>query len=129
MHGKIWIGDDVYLENEYPECIEIHDGAQIAIRSTIVAHTRGSGRVVIEKDAVVGAGSLIVCPDGKTVNIGEGSVISAGSVVSNSVPSYTLCGPPRIKSFARITVPLTFETSYLDFIKGLRPFPERNRKE
>jgi len=27
IHGTVFIGDDVYLENEYPECVEIHDGA------------------------------------------------------------------------------------------------------
>jgi acetyltransferase-like isoleucine patch superfamily enzyme len=129
IHGKVAIGEDVYLENEYPECIEINAGAQIALRSIIVAHTRGPGRVVIEKDAVLGAGSLIVCADGRTLVIGEGSVISAGSVVSNSVPSFTLCGPPRIKTFAKVTVPLTMDTNYLSFIKGLRPFAQKNRKE
>ena len=33
IHGKIYIGDDVYLENAHPDCIEIHDGAQIALRT------------------------------------------------------------------------------------------------
>jgi hypothetical protein len=26
----VWIGDDVYLENEYPELITLEDGAQVA---------------------------------------------------------------------------------------------------
>src|SRR5262245_46142038 len=41
IHGKVFIGDDVYLENEYPECVEIHDGVQIGLRTTIISHTRG----------------------------------------------------------------------------------------
>ena len=41
IHGKVYIGDDVYLENEYPECIEIHDEVQIGLRTTVIAHTRG----------------------------------------------------------------------------------------
>ena len=40
IHGKVYIGDDVYLENEYPECIEIHDEVQIGLRTTVIAHTR-----------------------------------------------------------------------------------------
>ena len=28
IHGTIFIGDEVYLENEYPEAIEIQEGAQ-----------------------------------------------------------------------------------------------------
>lgn len=41
IYGKVFIGDDVYLENEYPDCMEIHDQAQIALRSRIMAHFRG----------------------------------------------------------------------------------------
>src|ERR1039457_4707062 len=82
----VFIGDEVYLDNEYPEVIELHEGALIGLRSTIVAHTRGPGRVVIGKNAVIGAGTLITCSGGKNVEIGEGAVIGAGSVVANSIP-------------------------------------------
>ena len=34
IYGNVFIGDDVYLENEYPEAVEIHDGAGIALRET-----------------------------------------------------------------------------------------------
>jgi len=121
IYGSVFIGGDVYLENEYPSCVEIHDGAAIGLRSTIVAHTRGRGRVVIEKNAVAAAGCLIVCSSGKTLRIGEGSVVSAGSVVGNDIPPRTLCAPPRIKAIAEVTVPFTLKTSYRDFIRGLRP--------
>ena len=43
IKGRIFIGDDVYIENEYPEQVEIEDGAQIMVRCTILAHTRDSG--------------------------------------------------------------------------------------
>jgi hypothetical protein len=49
IRGKIFIGDDVYIENEYPECIEINDEAQIVLRTTIMAHFRGTGKVIIGK--------------------------------------------------------------------------------
>lgn len=121
IHGKIFIGDDVYLENEYPECVEIHDGASIGLRSTIIAHHSGPGKIVIGRNAAIMTGCTIVCPSGRNLTIGEGSVISAGSVVANSIPPQTLCAGPRIKALARVTVPLTLQTSYQDFARGLRP--------
>ncbi len=122
IHGRIFIGDDVYLENEYPECVEIHDGAAIGVRSTIIAHTRGHGRIIVEKNAIIAAACTIVCSTGQTLTIGEGSVLSAGSVVSNDIPPHTLCAGPRVRALARVTVPFTLETSHEDFVRGLRPF-------
>src|SRR5437016_13947519 len=78
--GKnVWIGDDVYLDNEFPECIDIQDGAMIELRTTIIAHTHGEGRVIIGKNAFVGAGSMIVCPVKRSVSIGERAVIVSSS--------------------------------------------------
>jgi hypothetical protein len=42
IHGRVFICDDVYIENEYPEEIELQDGAQITVRCTLLAHTRGT---------------------------------------------------------------------------------------
>ena len=117
----VFIGDEVYLDNEHPEAIELHEGALIGLRSTIVAHTRGPGQVVIGKNAVIGAGTLITCSGGKNLEIGEGAVIGAGSVVANSIPPFTFCGSPRIRVLATVTVPFTLKTSYQDFLRGLRP--------
>ena len=46
---KVFIANEVYLENHYPECVEIRDGAQLGIRSIVIAHNRGAGKVVIEE--------------------------------------------------------------------------------
>jgi serine acetyltransferase len=118
---RVFIGDEVYLDNEFPEAIELHEGALIGLRSTIVAHTRGAGRVIIGKNVVIGAGSLITCSGGQTLEIGEGAVVGAGSVVANSIPPFTLCGSPRARALATVTVPFTLETSYQEFLRGLRP--------
>ena len=117
----VFIGEDVYLDNEFPEAIELREGALIGLRSTIVAHTRGAGRVIIGKNAVLGAGTLITCSGGQTLEIGEGAVVGAGSVIGNSVPPFTLCGPSRVKTVATVTVPFTLDTSYQEFLRGLRP--------
>lgn len=128
IHGKVFIGDDVYLENEYPECVEIHDGAAIGLRCTIVGHTRGPGRIIIEKNATIAAGCTIVCSSGQCLTIGEGSVVAAGSVVTNDIPSHTLCAGPRIKAVAKVTVPFTLQTSHQDFVRGLRPLKTQGKQ-
>lgn len=128
IHGKVFIGDDVYLENENPECVEIHDGGAILLRSTIICHFGGSGKIIIEKNAVILSGCTVICSPGHSLTIGEGSVISAGSVVQNNIPPHTLCAPPRIKAVATVTVPFTLQTSYQDFVRGLRPLRPRGKK-
>ncbi len=122
INGKVFIGDDVYLENEHPDCVEINDEAIVGLRSTLIAHTRGAGKIVIERQAVLGAGCLIICAVGQRLVIGEGSVVGAGSVVTRSVPPRTLCSGPRAEVIAEVTVPLTMEADYNKFVAGLRTF-------
>ena len=119
--GRVFIGDDVYIENEYPEFVEIEDGAQIAVRCTILAHNHGPGRVIIGKDVFIGAHSVIAARAGRTLRINEGAVVAAGSVISNDVPAHTLVGVERPKPVAEVTVPLTLETNYESYRFGLRP--------
>src|SRR5437867_3420328 len=112
IHGKVFIGDDVYLENEYPEAVEIHDGVQIGLRTTIIAHTRGPGRVVFEKDSFIGASCIIAASTGKTLTIGEGAVVGIGSCVTTDIAPFTFYGAEKAKPIAKVTVPLTTDTSY-----------------
>ena len=122
--GKnVWIGDDVYLDNEFPECVELEDGAMIELRSTILAHTHGPGRVVIGKNAFIGAGAIVVTSANRTLVIGEGSVIMASSLVTGNVAPYTLYGSDASKPLARITKPFTESTTYEEFMTTLRPLP------
>jgi acetyltransferase-like isoleucine patch superfamily enzyme len=125
ISGRVFIGDDVYLENEYPECIELHHGAQICIRSILIAHTHGAGRIVIEEDAFVGANCVLNASAGVTLRVGEGAVITSSSVVSSDVPAHTLVGNEKAKPLARATVPLTIETPYEQFLAGLRPLKRK----
>jgi acetyltransferase-like isoleucine patch superfamily enzyme len=122
IRGKVFIGDDVYLENEYPEAIELEDGAQICVRSLLLAHTHGVGRIVIAKDAFLGAHCVVTAQVGQTLRIGEGAVIAASCVVSSDVPDHALIGQPKAVALAKVTVPLKMETSYEDFLLGLRPW-------
>lgn len=121
IYGKIFIGDDIYIENEYPEVIEIHDEAQIVLRTIIMAHLRGTGKIIIGKKVWIGAGCIIAASPGQTLTLGEGSVLAAGCVVAKDVSPYTFVGGVPAKPIARVTVPMTLTTSYEDFKKGLVP--------
>lgn len=121
IYGKVFIGDDVYLENDHPECIEINDEAQIVLRTIIMAHFRGIGRVIIGKKVWIGAGCIVAASAGQTLTIGEGSVLAAGSVVTKDIPPFTFVGGAPAKPIARVTVPMTMDTNYNDFKKGLIP--------
>ncbi len=123
--GRVFIGDDVYLENEYPECVELHDGAQINLRSVLIAHTRGSGRIVIGKDAFVGANCVLTASPGTTLTVGDGAVIATSSVIASDVPPHTLVGNEKAKPLASVRVALTMETPYDQFLAGLRPLSRK----
>jgi acetyltransferase-like isoleucine patch superfamily enzyme len=125
INGRVFIGDDVYLENEYPECIEVNDGAQIGLRSILIAHTRGPGQIVIGKDAFVGANCVLAASPGATLTVGEGAVIATLSVITSDVPPHVLYGNEKAKPLARATVALTMATSYDRFLAGLRPLNKK----
>jgi UDP-3-O-[3-hydroxymyristoyl] glucosamine N-acyltransferase len=125
--SNVFIGDDVYLENEYPERVEIHDGAQISIRAIVLAHTRGPGWVVIEKDAYVGPNTVVVTSAGNTLRIGEGAVVGAGVVITKSVPPRAFIPPQPANPIATVTVPLAKAERIEDFIRGLVPMRTRSQ--
>jgi acetyltransferase-like isoleucine patch superfamily enzyme len=117
----VFIGDEVYLENEYPEAVEIQSGVQISVRAIIIAHTQGCGRVIIEKNAYIGPNAVIVTSGNKTLRIGEGAVIGASVVVTKDVPAGVFMANDSAKPIARVTVPLTKVDKMEDFIRGLAP--------
>jgi acetyltransferase-like isoleucine patch superfamily enzyme len=118
----VFLGDDVFIDNEYPECVEIQDRAQISIRVVIVAHTRGSGRVVIEQDAFVGPHCVIACSAGRTLTIGAGAVIGPGCVITRNVAPRTYLALPSLQPAGIATVPLSTAATMDEFIRGLKPY-------
>jgi acetyltransferase-like isoleucine patch superfamily enzyme len=116
--GKdVWIGYDAIIETSCPHLVTIRDRAAIGMRVTIIAHNREQRGVVIEEDATLGAG-VIVLP---AVTIGRGAMVTAGSVVTRSVPPKTMVQGNPAQPIATVEVPFGFGVSMKEFAKGLRP--------
>ena len=125
--GKVWIGEDVFLENSYPGCIELNDQCGVNLRSVLLAHWRGSGKIIVEKKARIGACSLITASPGETIVIGEGAMVAAGSVVTKSVEPYTLVAGVPAKPIARLKHPPIQGIPYKVFKAGIvRISPDEN---
>jgi serine acetyltransferase len=122
---NVWISYNVILETAFPQLITIEDEAFLGIGVIVIAHFKRTGRGVrIEKKAFVGPGAIIL-PD---VKIGEGAVVTAGSVVTASVPPMTVVqGNPAVP-IAKCGVPLhPEEGSMKDFLRQLRPISRQKR--
>jgi acetyltransferase-like isoleucine patch superfamily enzyme len=104
--GSNYIGFQVLIDGNFPELVEIHEGAWLTRGVTILTHFNPTpylskligglrtGKVVIGKGAFIGVNSIIL----PGVNIGEGAVIGAGSVVAKDVPPFTIAAgnPARV---------------------------------
>lgn len=117
MGTGVWIGYDAIIETSHPDYVTIKDGASIGIRAVIIAHFREIRGVVIEEDASIGPGAIIM----PNVTIGRGSVVTAGSVVTKSVPPMTMVQGNPAKAIAKVGVPLKMNISLREFSQKLRP--------
>ena len=100
------IGREVYIAEglivveileDFTEKLVIGDRVAIAPRVTLITSSDANwsrlnevlppvrGRIVIEDDAWIGAGAIIL----PNVTVGEGAVVGAGAVVTRDVPPYT----------------------------------------
>ncbi|MFO7446319.1 MAG: acyltransferase [Ignavibacteriaceae bacterium] len=124
MGKNVWIAKFVYIDEIHPEAVTIGDNSTIGLRTTIFAHTYFGARkpvtankIVIGNNVFIGPHCLIL----PNIVIGDNAVIKGGSVVSHNIPPNTLWGPPEIEMAANVTVPLTSEHTYTEFLLGLRP--------
>ena len=114
---RVWIGYDAIIETAYPQLVEIQDDVSIGIRATIIAHFREARGVVIEEGAFIGPGAIIM----PKVKIGKGAVVTAGSVVTNSVAPMTLVQGNPAKPVAKLGAKLDASISLRQFSKMLKP--------
>ncbi len=122
-----FIGTDVIIETAFPHLVDIGDRVDLGMRATIVAHQQGEvadeGKpsVRIGDDVFVGPGSLLL----PHVTVGDGAVITAGSVVTTSVPPLTMVRGNPAEPVARCWVPLGRSTPMREFYRRLRPIKRK----
>ena len=119
---QVWIGYDAIIETSRPDLITIRDRATVQIRATIIAHNRELKGVVIEEDATVGPGAIML----PNVTIGHGAIVTAGSVVTKSVPPKTMVQGNPARPIATVEIPLRLDVSVKEFAKGLQADSERS---
>ncbi|HVH71694.1 MAG TPA: acyltransferase [Candidatus Dormibacteraeota bacterium] len=122
------IGMATLIETSFPEWVSIGNHVTIGMRATIIAHAVGlppkqyeEGEeytsVRLEDDVFVGPG-VIILPN---VTIGHGAVVTAGSVVTRSIPPLTMVQGNPAKPVARCGRPLLRETPLKEFYSALKP--------
>jgi acetyltransferase-like isoleucine patch superfamily enzyme len=115
--SNVWIGYDSILDTGFPHLITIEDNATLSVRVMIIAHFKELEGVTIERDAFLGPG-VIVLP---SVVVGHGAVVTAGSVVTRSIPHLTLAqGNPAV-AIARLSKPFCRDMAQTEFYRSLRP--------
>ena len=118
---SVWIGYDAIIETSCPHLVTICDRAAVGMRVTILAHDREQQGVVIEEDVTLGPG-VIVLP---AVTIGRGAIVTAGSVVTKSVPPKTMVQGNPAQPIATVEIPLSRDVSVKEFAKGVKPLRQR----
>jgi acetyltransferase-like isoleucine patch superfamily enzyme len=114
----VWIGYEALIETEYPELVHIGNRVIIGIRSTIIAHFHHTRGVWIEDDVFIGPCTCIL----PSVRLGAGCVVTAGSVVTSSVPPLVMVSGNPAKAVAKCGIPLGFDTSPREFAAHLKRF-------
>ena len=132
---EVWIGYDTIIETAHPYCVYIGNNVTISMRVTIIAHfdydissnlneDKDNISIRLEDDTFIGPGTIIL----PNVTIGHGSVVTAGSVVTRSIPPMTMVQGNPAKPIATCGVPLTTKTPINEFRKKLKPLRKKRNK-
>lgn len=102
---RVFIGTNVTIDNAYPNYVVLEEDCAINANVTIIAHSNPRQHfeelieafleeVTIKRGAWIATGAIIL----PGVTVGEYSIVSAGSVVSKSVPPYSIVrgNPARV---------------------------------
>jgi len=127
---RVWIGQQVYIDDVHPDAVQIGNDCTIGMRTSIFSHfywgrkrsPEHAAPVEIEDEVYIGPHCVIL----GNVRIGRGSVIRAGTLVSRNVPPHTMWGMRPAEALAEVHTPLTAKENYEAFLSGLRPATRRN---
>jgi oxalate---CoA ligase len=123
---NVSIGLSAIIETAYPRLVFIGNNVTIGMRALIIAHLRDlttqarvnhQPTVRIEDNVYIGPGAIIL----PNVTIGRGAVVSAGSVVSSSIPPQTLVRGNPAQAIAHCGVSLGGGVPYEEFVRHLTP--------
>jgi acetyltransferase-like isoleucine patch superfamily enzyme len=113
---QVYIGEDFIVIDDVMDdahYLTIEDRVAISPRVTFVIHTKPNwskigdfvnsrkGKIIVRRDAWIGTGAVIL-PD---VEIGEGAVVGANSVVTKNVPPYTIVGGVPAREIGKVSMP------------------------
>ena len=119
LGADVFVGEDIIIIDELSDrgMLRIGDRAAVSSRTTFVTVSypnaarirtqvlETKGPIVIGADAWLGAGCIIL-PD---VQIGRGSVVGAGAVVTADVPDFTIVGGVPARFITRLDSSLLHE--------------------
>lgn len=111
---RVYIGNLVFIDSQYPHLITVEDDASIGPCSLILAHSGGSSfhqqtgifkqspkPVHIKRGAWIGSGAIIL----PGAIIGEGSIVASGSVVSRAIPDYRIAAGNPVRVVSKLPRP------------------------
>lgn len=123
LGSRVWVGYDCVLETSRPHLISIGNDSILSVRVLLIAHFRGTVGIQIEEDVFVGPGAIIL----PGVTLGRGCVITAGSVVSASIPPMMLAQGNPARPIARCGASLVTDEPLEKFQRSLRPLKPHSR--
>jgi serine acetyltransferase len=131
LGSGVHIGPDVMIDTAFPQWVSIGNNVQLGTRCLILAHMHTLPprknelenyiSVRIEDDVYIGAASVIL----PNVRIGRGAVVTAGSVVTRSVPPMMMVQGNPAEPVARCGMPLTWDTPLKAFYAKLKPIERK----
>ncbi len=113
---KVYIGEDLIVIDDLEgrrTKLRVGDRASISPRVTFVLQSAPNcsrirphvtvrfGTVTVGRDAWIGTGAVVL-PD---IEIGDGAIVASNSVVTKSVPAYTVVGGVPARAIKSVEVP------------------------
>lgn len=136
--GNVWIGAEVYIDDENPSLVVIEEGVRIAASTVILAHGKDlisiqpgqyaaemplpKAPVIIKRGAWIGLHVIIL----SGVIIGEGAAIASGSVVTKDIPDFAFVAGNPARIIRRLPEPPNYKP-HPPFVKWPKGFEKKEK--